>query len=258
MTFRYHGSALGIGGRLDLPSRVNIPTQACAVLSPSGGESSMTVRDYSYQGILSFDEATAYATGSRDDDTYNTLAMVTIRNLSIFGMIEVERLVARITSTHRIANGKVGEAEITFTGSTFKGVTIGGVPIKVELDTNVFSRFPTFDGYVAEFQDQIKNVLDGADPRDGVMGTIVQHVDPPFRPPDNEKRTHPSNYYERADVRASRHLLHIPHFGTIVLGEVQLEKGYRRLNMLRVDLGCPITGSLTFGSVEGNGADIPP
>jgi hypothetical protein len=270
MTFRYHGSALAIGGRLELPNPVSIPAQGMAVLSPSGGEASSTVRNYDYQGIITFDEATAYVAGSRDGDTYNTLAMVTIRNLSVLGMLQIDHLVSRITSTHYVRNGIIGEGEITLTGSTMRGSQIAGVPLNIAFNTATFSNFPTFDAYTKQFGSSLLADNGGGDMSDGVIASIVDSIDPPFRPldekdpytrmePDRETEERKGReLYEKADVAAHRNRLFVPHFGKIAVGEVQVEKGYRRLNMLRLDLGCPLVGSVTFGSVEGNGADMPP
>ncbi|HWS71066.1 MAG TPA: hypothetical protein VN605_03085, partial [Thermoanaerobaculia bacterium] len=47
-------------------------------------------------------------------------------------------------------------------------------------------------------------------------------------------------------------------FGRVNLAEVTMKRGQRRLNMIRLDLGCPLCGTGSGGSVEGNGTPTMP
>src|ERR1051326_9385536 len=92
-SFAYHGQAVGFAASLTRPSCEIIPSLAAASLSATGGESYSTVRDYNWKGLISFDEASAYATGSsepygQDKEgryliAYNTLSTVSVQNLNI-------------------------------------------------------------------------------------------------------------------------------------------------------------------------------
>src|SRR4051794_4493730 len=82
-SFAYHAQAIGFSAALTRPAQENIAGLASVSLSQTGGESYSTVRDYSYKGLITFDEASAYVTGSKDGGEYNTLSTVTIRNLNI-------------------------------------------------------------------------------------------------------------------------------------------------------------------------------
>src|SRR6202012_644573 len=73
-SFAYHAQALGLSASLTRPCCENIPALAMASLSMNGGESYSTVRNYDWKGLVSFDEASAYATGSMDHGAYNTLS----------------------------------------------------------------------------------------------------------------------------------------------------------------------------------------
>jgi hypothetical protein len=52
--------------------------------------------------------------------------------------------------------------------------------------------------------------------------------------------------------------LRIKDFATLYLGEYRISKFTRRLNMLRVELGCGTGGSVSFGEGGGNGQWEPP
>src|ERR1043166_4264818 len=108
-SFAYHGHAVGLSGSFTKPSCEIIPSLAMAALSATGGESYSTVRDYNWKGLISFDEASAYATGSsepgKDKDgkdciVFNTLSKVTLKNLNVANMVHAGLVVARVSSKH--------------------------------------------------------------------------------------------------------------------------------------------------------------
>ena len=49
------------------------------------------------------------------------------------------------------------------------------------------------------------------------------------------------------------HGILIPGFGVVYFGEYLITPTSRRLTMLRIELGCPITGSIVCGYVDANG-----
>ncbi|MCU1349036.1 MAG: hypothetical protein JWO56_2066 [Acidobacteria bacterium] len=161
MGFAYHGSAVAFGARIDKPSPDIIPSQASAVLMPTGGEATAVVRNFDYKGIISFDEAKSYVTGSfeagvnGEPGAYNTLATTAIRNLNIANMLHIEYLVGRVSSKH-VVNEKgmaAEEGDITFDGSILDGVKLAGLKGDVDLDTKLFADYPTFDSFTGKFPD---------------------------------------------------------------------------------------------------------
>jgi hypothetical protein len=46
-------------------------------------------------------------------------------------------------------------------------------------------------------------------------------------------------------------------FGWIILGEFLISAQYRRLTMVRLELGSPVAGSMALGEVETNGHTVP-
>ena len=234
-SFAYHAQAVGLSASLTKPCCENIPSLATASLSSTGGESYSTVRDYNWKGLISFDEASAYATGSMDHDAYNTLSTVTIRNLNVANMVHAGLIVARVTSKH--VPGKP-EGEISLTGSTIQGLVVAGRPVKVDLDETPFKECQTFDGFPKMFsrhrEATDKNFF--RDEKTNVIScSLAREVDgnPDFFIP-------------------------IPEFGTIYIAQVIVRPSYRRISMLRFKLGCPLAGSLEAGGGESNGVEYWP
>ena len=295
MGFAYHGNAVAFGASIVRPTYDIIPSQASAVLCPSGGEASAIVRNFDYKGIISFDEAKSYVAGSFEGDegrktgAYNTLATTTIRNLNIANMLHVELLVARVSSKHSVIDGVASEeGEITFDGSLMEGLRIGGIKSDVTLDPQVFSDYPTFDsftsGFPADPRFKAKSELFWSDPKSKAAlaggatvasGTErgIRPVPPPepcvpqvFRGVVNcslldalSDRIHPKDpKSDKQHVYRDGYGVVVREFGRVNLAEVTMKRGQRRLNMIRLDLGCPLCGTGSGGSVEGNGTPTMP
>jgi hypothetical protein len=235
-SYLYHGSAFGLGAQFTHPTKMTIPTQAVAIVPPTGGESFACVKDFDYNCIVSFDEASVYACGTEDPDgTHNTLASVTIRNLNFLNMVYAELLVMRITTKHVPANGEnrdgsLPEAEISFRGSQFQGLHIGGERQAPQLQIAMFDECGTFEKLLGR--------------------TEQKHCFSQARE-QGPSLIHTSLTGDPAPIV-------IPDFGKIYVGEVIAQRGYRRVNMLRFELGCGVGGSGTSGGGEGNGTPIPP
>ena len=54
-SYIYHGDAFGVSARFEHPNKTTVPTQAQAILAPTGGEAFSSVRDYNFQDAVVFD-----------------------------------------------------------------------------------------------------------------------------------------------------------------------------------------------------------
>jgi hypothetical protein len=290
MGFAYHGNAVAFGARIDRPTPDIIPSQASAVLAPAGGEGMAVVRNFDYKGIISFDEAKSYVAGSFErahegepEDSYNTLATVTIRNLNVGNMFIADSVVARVSSKHTVNKDGViaDEGEITFDGSLIEGVRIAGLRGEVALDAGLFARYPTFTSFMSDFPndsqfsekshvfwggENVQKALkmrgnvsadEGARIPQACTGVVscslfdrLSHRIPTLQELREAGRTS-SVYLDGFGVT-------IREFGTIYFAEVVMKRGQRRLNMLRFNLGCPLCGDGSGGTVEGNGSPTVP
>src|SRR5436190_6865458 len=81
-SYIYHGDAFGVSAHFDHPNKSTLPTQAQAVLAPTGGEAFSSVRSFNHHDAVVFDEAVARAVGSRDPDgSYHTDVSARISNI---------------------------------------------------------------------------------------------------------------------------------------------------------------------------------
>ncbi len=295
MSFVYHANALAFGGVIKKPGCDVIPSQASVVLAPSGGEGWQTVRNFNYKDIITFDEASAYVGGSQKGRYRNTVATTMIRNLNLMNMIQIELLVARVTSEHLAVDDKEqspsGEPQFTFEGSLMENVRIAGRRAEVALDPSVFSRYNTYSSFVQAFGEDASvedrllgrqttaemagplaaryaqrfcwpadQCQKGAPGKNGVFRcSLVEGI--PDIPETNEDFSDEdvTRTNDRIQpVRRNGYIVRIADFGTVAIGEVLLKDHQRTVNMLRLNLGSPIDGSGTACSGTTNGTDIMP
>jgi hypothetical protein len=251
-SFAYHAQAIGFAATLHKPSCEIIPGQASVSLSQAGGESYSVVRNFDWKGIFHFDEASSYVTGSYDHGAFNTLATVTVRGLNIANMITADHVIARVSSRHEPdEEGRFGEGSLHLAGSSIRGLNIAGTSLDAPLDFAQIDGDRTFD--------DLKAAL--APPPPQPPASTASEPPPPgdVRPPRPRPKAmslvmgprscHPFTLDEHGGIQ-------VPEFGTIYLATVILKPGYRRISMLRAELGCPIGGTVEACGGEGNGGDV--
>jgi hypothetical protein len=297
MSFAFNASALAFGARFEQPDKSIIPSQASVSLAPTGGDGYETVCNFNYKGIITFDEASVYVSGSTHGDVRNTLASVTIKNLNVLNLLHVDLLSSRITSRHVLGQE---EGEITFHGSSADNLRIAGKLVQVNFNHDLYARYATH----AKFTSAMAATAGESD-MPGVGELIDRDAEQPGRnagiargrrvaelvadrfcwdpkactegAPNDHGTIHCSlvdsidgidvvddSQFKPAELRANfpvrRHgyVVKVAEFGSIKVGELIIKPGERRLNLLRFDFGCPFVGSATGGSVMNNGSEMVP
>ncbi len=234
-SFAYHAQAIGFSASLYKPCCENVPGQASVSLSQTGGERYSTVRNFDWKGLFRFDEASAYVTGSEDHGSYNTLSTVTVRGLNIANMVTADLVIARVSSRHdRNADGTISsEGQITLEGSAYQNLRVAGRHVSARLATPGCSNV-TF-----------AQALDFAREHRGFVNAAT-----------NTASCSIAAEASAEDLKVEHGKIVVPEFGTIYLAGVIFKPSYRRISMLRVELGCPLGGGVEVAGGEGNGADI--
>jgi hypothetical protein len=227
-SFAYHAQSIGFAASLTKPSCENIPAQGIASLSSTGGESYSTVRDYNWKGLITFDEASAFATGSEEDGFYNTLSTVTVKNLNVANMVHADLVVARVTSKHKRG---ADEGEVTFTGSMIQNLVIAGRKTNIVIDDKPFTDHPTYSGLSKNLSKCRKKEESWINPANNVLSCSLA-----TKVGDTDGFS-----------------VTIPEFGTIYVAQVIIKPSYRRISMLRFELGCPLCGTSEVAGGETNG-----
>lgn len=271
----YHADASAIGGRIERPIAQIVPVQAPLSLPAVGGYASARAENFRLQGLLSFEAAETQVSGSFNERgrSWTTQVSCAIENLNILNVVTADRVVAQISTDHPLEGYT---PRVSFVGTQFVNLRIGGYKVDPSFKLDFCGQ-----GYEGQYPDQpciqdsafLKGVADQyLAMRPKQKGVAGQQKNPTpdwlqelYPVPRSDKPT------ERGMVLCSLvreiqgdcpwkpfgHVLAIPEFGKVFLGELLLDDNSFHLIMIRLELGCPVQGMLSVGDTRTNGSTIP-
>jgi hypothetical protein len=269
--FWFRGSTMAVGGRIESPVCENIDAQGACVLPPIGGFAAASVDGFNYKNIIAFERATSTVSGQKtthDGKTAGeTLVTVAIEGLNVLDVITADRVVARMTSRHvKDEKQPRSQPEILPFGSCFENLRIGGVPIDLrpypELvcegrHEGLLKACAQSPGQSERFRWIDSNgtplLTDQAPPKNkkGLQysepGADRAHLAPLFKVGKGNAAA------PTGSAMSGEHGIRIPGFGVVYFGEYLITRASRRLTMIRIELGCPISGSIVCAHVDSNG-----
>jgi hypothetical protein len=258
-----HASANALGGILDSPHKRVIPSQASATLPEVGGHATARTEAFNFDEILTCKAAYTRLTSSRveEDGSYATLVTSVVEGLNILDVVKADRIVAQVSVEHPKGTSP---PVFSFAGSHFDGLRLGGCSVHTEFNSRLFG-VDTKDGVGwSIFQDvghqqAVKMVQKAKGAKDADW---VQNRFGWMNPKAKEEGCVLCSLVDGIDQpvpgRAIGHVLEIPHFGKIVLGEMLVFPSTVQLSMIRAELGCANTGSITAAMSRGGGGHYPP
>lgn len=236
----YHADVSALGGTIERPIHEHVPVQSSLSLPPVGGFASHRAENFRLHNILSAKVTHSQVSGSRNPatDSATTMATAAVEGLNVQHVLTVDSVVAQISVEHP-ASGY--DPRVTFYGSQIVNLRIAGHPLEVILDLDIFGhgnhrKFP--GGPSVKDPQFLKRVGQKYDDKKGyVLCSLVKEIRGDF--PGTKKG----------------HILDIPDFGRVFLGEFLVDATSHRLIMIRVELGCPTQGDLSAStaSIEGRG-----
>lgn len=270
--FRFQGQAVGAAGQIRSPFQETIEVQAASALPDIGGYCSGRSSGFRYRDILRFDLAQTVLTGSQctncDDKTkpvYSTMIKSTIEGLNVMEMVTADRIVANIVSTYRA--GGNGEPSVKLIGTRFENLRIAGIPVRVDLATDIFDRFDTQGSLRQAYRsdDDVRRLFENSDLRRR-LPEAPDFVRRWFHDADSGAEIPSTNgMISTSLVRALEpasagiscwgHVIQVDGFGVIRLAEVDISQFTRRVTMLQLDLGCPVEAHLMMCSGEDGGTE---
>jgi hypothetical protein len=237
--FYFHAVGHAFSAKFCRPIEHSIEAQAATSLPTIGGHANSHVENFRAHHFVSFRQAHTHVSGSwQDEETVVTEATTSVEGLNILNFITADRIVARLTSEYR--RGKK-EAHIIALGSQFENLRIAGYEIKVTFRHDLFLKCPAFEDMRKLLASDKKSGKVTAT-EDGVaLCSLVDKIETDL--PGLEK---------------NGHILRIPHFGEVSVGQVFATPGTRILTMLRLHLGSPGAGLATVCEVLSEGQPPPP
>ena len=252
----YHAEAHIFGGHLEHPIEQPIETYGRAVLEHTRRESLITqsVGATNIEGLISFKSGHTRVVGSQlnhKKDIYGnnhagwvTLSTAVLEGFNVVDILTADRAVAQVSTEHPMEDGHV--PRVTFLGSRFENLRIGGYEVEVELDLEICGDKPEGDrsylqndDFLDRAQRQLESAVDAEDFPESLYKTY------------HEKITCITNLKQRAKsdgnggalgdtkvpcslvknitfpipipgVKTFGNVIYIPNFGTVSLAEVEV------------------------------------
>jgi hypothetical protein len=287
----YNGTANLLSGELQRPIVQKIEPQAPVSLQGRrGGLFSRSVQDVSIEGLISFTKGETRVSGSRSlkHQGWVTLATSVLEGFNVFETVTTDRLVNQVSTDHPYEKGHF--PSVTFLGTQFGNLRVSGFPINLTLRHGICGPKPEGDqsylqdvGFLTKVKEQTETVANATDlpkeirpkyierlkrveelirikgedetvSRPEIVCSLVQHIDL-------------SKVDPGLGVQAFGHVLVIPHFGVVELGEIEVGENryadnprpcvYFELTLLKMKLGCIGDGNVNAGKSKSNGQSYP-
>ena len=233
----FKGQGVALGGHLSDPMTETIPSQASAAIPLSGGFDTARVEAFNHREIVSFKSARTLVTGHESNGKLETLVTTVVEGLDILGVITADKIVARLSGSHPIGKGL--NPVVTPSGSYFQNLRIGGEEVQCTFIGDCFDKVVCDAEYPYSLtnNEQLKDQLPPAEgwAQKGFLPiSLCRDVS-----------------IGKSPCRPGLNYIDVQHLGRIFLSEFIVSRTSHRLTMLRVELGCPVRGSVDAGSVEG-------
>lgn len=283
----YHADGSPIGGHLTHPSEIVIPSHGSVSLNQAGGHAEMRVDAYKLDGIMSTGAASSQATGSVAVKTRNwtTFVTSTVEKVNVMEVVTADRIVAQMELEHP----REGDyPKVGFLGCKFENLRINGKPVSPHLDLDIASLSPTSHKAAAEGHNHPVATTQGSTgfpdrPWPEVPSFVEKAVAQSERiiratgVPDWLKRRYEWMTSEEARRKKGYvlcslvdsvsgadpgvdfgHVLVIPNFGSVFLGEMVVDAKSFQLTMLRVEMNnTAVVGNTGFAAAVANGRGMP-
>jgi hypothetical protein len=272
--FVFHGSATGVSMHIRRPVDMLMPVQAASALPVTGGHWESRVGPVQWgqrtppavkssEGItslattyVSFDSALTSVTGRHTDSaaciamTLGTVAYADVpAETTVFSEVSKLAVIGRfsvdITSMQlRSQSAQKGETNIFCAGSRLEGVSVDGYGLNITLATEFFDQYNTF-ALLAEAA------------KSGSPAGCFLHTSPSLLACTlvTDMRWSGAAHPEAS---IDGNALIVPNFGKVYFAEMFVRSSYRRLTMVRFQLGSDDGGEGGAGEGETNGEKYPP
>jgi hypothetical protein len=256
-TFYFQCDASSLGGFIEKPFQKHLPLQAAVSLPSVGGHVTNRSEAFDFEGIISCRASYTRASGRHAAGGNAASVTVTsvIEGLNILEIVKAERVVAQVTAEY---SKDGGFPRVSFAGSHFDGLSIGHADASLAFNPGLLgvatgskgARVPLTPALFQETGRQqaaklIKSAKAEADKdltrwltdryswmesgrdlgKDGfLLCSLVDGVGGPI------------------PGRSFGHVVEVPDFGRVFLGELIVSPPLFRVSMIRVELGCTVQG----------------
>ncbi len=256
-TFYFHADASSLGGFIEKPFQKHIPPQASSTLPSVGGHVTSRTEAFNFEGVISCRAAYTRVSGRHIEENGSATVSVTsvLEGLNILEIVKAERIVAQVTAEY---SSKGGFPRVSFAGSHFDGLTIGHSDASLAVNAGLLGlpsgakalRVPITEALFQETgrQQAAKLVKSAkAEPDQDSLRWLIDR----YGWMESDRKPAKDGFLLCSLVdgvggaipgRSFGHVLEIPDFGRIFLGELLVSPSLFRVSMIRAELGCTVHG----------------
>jgi hypothetical protein len=267
----YYAHANVLRADITEPIQEEVRPQAYVKLPKNGGYQFRKADPFRLEGIISYESGYTQVAGhpSTKLDGFTTLTTSVIEDLNVLDVVTADRVVAQLSTVHPVyGSGQV--PTVTFLGTRFDNLRIAGHKVDVERNLDILGSKPVDD----ESYFDNSGVLDRISQQYERIATAMHLPEwaskeyPRGRPVVNGNGALECslvNSVEGCPGTSFGHVIDLPHFGRIFLGELKVERqpgnpskgiydSYKFfLTMIRIKMGCLGTGNTEAAAAASNG-----
>lgn len=280
--FYYHADANPIGGTIHRPFSGFIPSNASISLPLVGGFLEKQGRGRKWKNTVTYTSESTHVSGSRKDEAnggpWTTQVSATIEGLNILEVVTADKIVAQLSVAH---SPDGGSPTVSVVGSQFINLRISGMQIEPVIKYDLFAdhdrsteknpakRYPQQPWpQQPKLLDKARAQYDKA--RDGYLNRYQKEELPDwythhFRSSDAGGEHDDRDYIlcslvdsipgvsEEFPGFVCGHVIRVPDFGKVYLGELLVHNRAYTVSMIRAELGSPVGGSISAATARSNG-----
>lgn len=261
--FYFNADANSLGGFIETPFQKIVPSQASVSLPPVGGHATTQTEAFNFEGIISCRSAYTRVTGTQvaPDGAWSTTVTSVVEGLNILEVVTAERLVAQVSVVYP-RDGRY--LEISLAGSQFDRLRLGGCDASPRLNPTLLGAARTsikFSVFQQTGREQARKIVENAEAGRDEFRWVRDRFGWMLRDPE-EDRCVLCSLVDSLDGSVPGtsfgHVVEIPDFGRIFLGELLVCPGSVQFSWVRAELGCSVSGAVSASSARANGGTIPP
>ena len=273
----YHAQATLLQARLKHPVEERIHPRGHVKLPADGNYDFKHADPYRLDGVISYRSGYTQVAGhpSSKKDGFATLTTSVLEGINVLDVLTADRVVAQISTVHpKFETGKQVPS-VSFLGTRFEGLRIGGHEIKVKPAPAIFRSRKQNDPSFFDDDDIVKAVEAQHAKMAGLTPIVPQELQEQQDPLKDGDKVMTCWLVDSATsveegLGPFGHVIDVPHFGRIFLGELiihcyagkpsdnpreRVNDRYRfNLTMIRLEMGCVGTGTASLVMADSNGS----
>ncbi|WP_263382389.1 hypothetical protein [Granulicella arctica] len=285
----YQADANPIGGYLTHPFSSVLHTDASVSLGQAGGHVAGRSEAFKLDDLIRTGSHYSQVTGSTLKTNGNWTILITsvVEDLNVLEVVTADRIVSRVALEYERAEGKY-YPKISFVGAQYENLRISGTDVTPTLDLDILSApaanqaprsaaegdilpaaspaiiefpdtpWPDVQSFVRRAVDQSERIVSAKGVPEWLKRRYEWMADPAARARKGYIACSLVNEVPGAAPGSSfGHVVQVPDFGNVFLGELMIDPISYRLTMLRVEMGCFAEGNVSFASTGGGSSPMP-